>query len=477
VSSSEPRQDGDSPQRGYVRDLTTGSIPRHLVAFSLPMLAGNMLQVAYSLVNAVWVGRYLGPDALAAVTISQPVIFILIAVAGGLTLATNILVAQDAGAHAWDRLQRVVQTSYVLITAISFVLLALGLLNIDHLLALMKAPPNIYAASASYLRIVLWTLPFSFLIFLIGSILRGVGDSRTPMYFQTVSVIINAILDPVLIFGLLGAPKLGLNGTAWATLISQGIAVVALLIYVAAARPLVNPQWRRPRLDVTTAGLLVFLGIPTMVQQSVVSVSMLFIVRYVSAFGSTADAAFGAALRIDGVAFLPALTLGMAASTLAGQNIGAGKLERISEVFRWGTLLSGGISLVIMAVAMGVPWLLLRAFTTDPEVITIGTHYLRIVGLTYVFYAIMFVSNGVINGAGHTLVTTAISVVALLLVRLPLSGYLAHVMHHVTGVWYGMTLSVAVGMVLSVIYYSTGRWRQPISNISLTRWFPRPSGR
>jgi len=441
------------------------------------MLAGNVLQVAYSLVNAVWVGRYLGDQALAAVTISQPVIFILIAVAGGLTLAANILVAQDAGAHDWKRLQRVVQTSYVLITVISFVLLALGLFNIDHLLNLMQAPRDIYAASASYLRIVLWTLPFSFLIFLIGSILRGVGDSRTPMYFQAVSVIINAILDPVLIFGLLGAPRLGLNGTAWATLISQGIAVVALLIYAAAARPLVNPNWRRPRLDVSTAGLLVFIGIPTMVQQSVVSVSMLFIVRYVSAFGSTADAAFGAALRIDGVAFLPALTLGMAASTLAGQNIGACKLERVGEVFRWGGLLSGGISLAIMTMAMGMPWLLLRAFTTDPEVIAIGTHYLRVVSLTYVFYAIMFVSNGVINGAGHTLVTTLISMVALLLVRLPLSGYLSHTMHSVTGVWYGMTLSVAVGMFLSIAYYLSGLWRHPITNISLARWFPWVNGR
>ena len=467
MTSTEHDSDGDAQiRRAGGRDLTTGSIPRHLVAFSLPMLAGSALQVAYSLVNGVWVGRFLGEQALAAVTVSMPVVFVLISVAAGLTLASNILVAQDAGARDWARLQRVVQTSYALIGGISLALVVVGVMNAGRLLTFIHTPSDIFPIAERYLRIFLWTLPFSFGLFLIGSILRGIGDSKTPVYFQSVSVILNAALDPVLIFGLLGAPKLGLNGTAYATIISQGVAVAALLIYIAYQRRLVNPDWRRLRIDAPTAWVLARIGVPAMIQQSVVSVSMFGIMRYVSLYGSVADAAFGAALRIDQVAFLPALTVGMAASTLAGQNIGAGKVERVSRVFRWGIVLSGGISLLIMLTAVSIPGVLLRAFTDDPQTLAIGSQYLRIVAFTYVLYAVMFVSHGVINGAGHTPITTVVSIIALWGVRIPLAGYLSHRLHGVVGIWLAMLASVAVGMILSLAYFYSGRWRTPITNIA-----------
>jgi len=472
-SSEENKDDGSAPLRHYGRDLTTGSIPRHLVAFSLPMLAGSALQVAYSFINAIWVGRFIGEDALAAVTLSQPIIFIIIASAAGLMMAPNILVAQDAGARDWDRLQRVVQTSYALFGALSFVTLALGLWNIHGLLGLLQAPREIYTESEGYLRIVLWTIPFNYWLFLISSMLRGIGDSKTPVYFQSVAVLINAVLDPLLIFGLLGLPRLGLIGTAWATIIAQGIGVTSLLIYVAYKRQLVNPHWRRLRIDAATAWLLLRIGLPSALQQSVVSFSLFGLTRYVAAFGTNAVAAFGAGLRIDGVAFLPAISMGMAASTLAGQNLGACLYHRVKEVFRWGLLLSGGISLVIAAIAFLIPEVLIQAFTREPAVVVIGTQYLRIVSFTYVLYAVMFVSNGVINGAGHTLATTVISMIALLAVRLPLAWYLAHLLQSSTGIWMAMLCSVGVGMLISLAYYLTDWWKTPLTNINWGGWRDR----
>jgi Na+-driven multidrug efflux pump len=162
------------------------------------------------------------------------------------------------------------------------------------------------------------------------------------------------------------------------------------------------------------------------------------------------------------VAFLPAMTMGMAASTLAGQNIGARAYGRVQETFRWAVLLSGGIAATITVVALLVPGVLLRAFTTDPEVLAIGAAYLRIVSFTYILYAIMFASNGIINGAGHTLATTVTSVIALLFVRVPLAGFLAATLGTVTGIWYAMLASVGVGMLLSLGYYFSGRWRRPV---------------
>jgi putative MATE family efflux protein len=450
------------PRASIVRDLTVGSIPRHLLAFSMPMLAGSVLQTAYSVINAFWVGKLLGADALAAITVSLPAVFVLVAVAGGLTLATNVLIAQYVGASNFAGVKRVVRTSVSLVGGVSLLLLFLGLLLAPHLLRIMNTPADIFPLALGYLRIFLWTLPLSFGIFLISSMLRGIGDSQTPVYFQAVSVGFNALLDPLLMFGWLGFPRLGLNGTAWATIIAQGAAVVALLIYVPRKRPLIVPNWLHLGADGPTTWLLVKIGFPTMIQQTIVSSSMLVIVSLVSSFGSKTDAAFGAALRIDQIAFLPAMTVGMAISTLAGQNIGAKQFRRVQEVFRWGILLSGSICLLISLLAISLPGILLRAFLNEPEAIAIGVQYLHIVGITYLLYAVMFVSNGIINGAGHTLATTLMTAVSLLGFRVPLATILARHLHSQVGIWIGMLISVACGMLLSLAYYLSGRWKRSV---------------
>ncbi len=443
-------------------DLTVGSIPRNLIVFSLPMLAGNLLQVSYSLVNAFWVGKYLGTNALAAVTVSFPAVFVLIAVGFGLTIAANIMVAQYVGAREWDDLKKTIQTSILFVAGLSFVFLAVGLHFAPHLLRAMDTPEEVLPIAVSYLRIYYWTMPFGFGVFLISAILRGIGDSKTPLYFLAISVGLNTLLDPLLIFGVMGLPKLGLNGAAYASIIAQALALIGLMIYIPKRRPLVTADWRHLRFDPKTAWLLIRIGFPTMIQQSVVSISLIFIISFVSAFGANADAAFGAGLRIDQVAFMPALTIGAAVSTLSGQNLGANQQARVREVFWWGILVSAGISLLISVLAMGIPSVFLRAFLNDPAVISIGVTYLRIVGITYTLYAIMFVSNGVINGSGHTIPTTLISIVSFWGVRVPLAWVLPRIMHSSTGVWIAMTLSVLIGMILSLSYYYAGHWKKPV---------------
>ena len=443
-------------------DLTQGSIPRNLIIFGLPMLAGSVMQTLYSLINAFWVGRYLGTNALAAVTVSFPAIFVLIAVGAGLTLGSNILIAQYVGAREFEKVKDVVQTSVLMVAGLVVIFLALGLSFSGPLLRLMRTPLEVYPFALRYINIYYWTLPFGFALFLMSAFLRGIGDSRTPLYFQAVAIGINTVLDPLLMFGLLHLPRLGLNGTAYASIIAQAFAAAGLWIYIPRRRALVSPEWRYLRMTLHTAWLLVRVGLPSMVQQSVVSVSLLFIVAFVSAFGANADAGFGAALRIDQIAFLPALTIGMAVSTLSGQNIGAYKYERVRAVFRWGLVISGGISLAISVTVMAFPQIILRAFLRDPAVVQIGVQYLRIVGITYTLYAVLFVSNGVINGAGHTFPTTVITVINLWGVRVPLAWLLPGYFHGVKGIWVAMTVSVATGMALSLAYYGLGRWKKPV---------------
>ncbi len=447
----------------YGTDLTSGSIPRHLVSFSVPMLIGTALQTAYSLINALWVGNRLGPDAMVAVTVSFPILFVLTAVAGGLTLATTILVSQAYGAKEISDVKRLVGNSLVLVASVSVACLIVGHLVAAPLLREMNTPPTSLAIAVSYLRLLVWTVPFTFGTFLFAAVLRGVGDSKTPLLFQAVAVLLSAVLDPLLMFGWLGFPKLGLNGTAYSTLIAQGIGLTALIYYLHRKQHLAAVHWRDLRVDWETSWITLKIGVPSMVQQGMVSIGIIILTSLVNTFGRDGAAAFGFGLRIDQIAFMPSLTIGMAVSAMAGQNIGAERFDRVRQVFRWGMIVVVGLTLIPSLMALSIPSLLMRAFTSDRAVVDLGTTYLRISAFTYLGFAVLFVSNGIINGAGHTMMTTIFSVVGLWGVRLPLAYYLSQVvLRRIDGIWYAMVLSVSFAALLSLSCYLSGWWKRPV---------------
>ncbi|AGP37928.1 MATE family efflux transporter [Sorangium cellulosum] len=443
-------------------DLTTGSIPRHIVTFSLPMLLGGFLQTTYSFINAIWVGQYLGTVALAAVTVSFPVVFTIFGVGMGMTLATNILVSQSFGAKRFDELKRVVDGSTVLIYGLGVVLTVIGEIFTPEILRAMDTPAEVLEPAAHYLRVYLLSLPFSFGMFALRSMMQGTGDSKTPLYFQLGSVLLTTVLDPLLIFGKLGLPELGLNGTAWATIVSQVLALVALNAYLHAKRSPISPRWPRFGQLGPTIRRTLRIGVPAAVQQSVVSLGMVVVTGIVNGFGEVATAAFGAASRIDQIAFLPAINMGMAISTLAGQNLGAGHHGRVREIFLWGCAFSAAITLACSAAAIVFPEALLRVFIADPVVVDLGVSYLHIVGASYVLFGLSFVSNGIINGAGATMVTTAISLLGLWVVRAPLAYFLSREMRSVKGVWYAIAASFVVSLAASLAYYASGRWKRAV---------------
>jgi Na+-driven multidrug efflux pump len=189
---------------------------------------------------------------------------------------------------------------------------------------------------------------------------------------------------------------------------------------------------------------------------------MVFVTGIVNRFGEDATAGFGAASRVDQLAFMPAMTLSLAVSTVTAQNLGAGLYLRVRQAFWWGLASAGAMTLAASLLVVLVPNMWLRIFTSDPAVIHVGSDYLRIVGLSYLFFAVMFISNGVINGAGQTFITTVISLISLWVVRVPLALYLTHRLDAVTGVWYAIAVSFAVSMLSSLVYFSTGRWRRSV---------------
>ncbi len=448
----------------FGKDLTVGNIPRHLLTFSVPMLIGNALQAGYSIINTIWVGNMIGEDAVGASAVSFPIVFILIALASGVTLATTILVSQYYGAKNMKMVEKVVNNSFSLALIFGALLTVGGILSSDYLLRLMNTPESIFELASGYLKISLAGFILMYFSFLIASILRGIGDTMTPLGFMFLGTVLNAVLDPIFIIGIGPIPKLGLNGAAYASLIAQAVAFIASLVYLNRKEHFVAIDPRKFTLEKDLTFLLFKIGFPSMVQQSLVSIGNAFVTTFVNNFGAAATAAFGAASRVDSIAFMPAMSLSMAVSALTGQNLGAGKPERVKEIFKWGILMTSVITIFISIIAVTLPGPILTmfGFGSSETGYAMGIHYLKLVGSSYILFAIMFISNGVINGAGHTMTTMVFSLVSLWIIRVPLAAVLSKSSVGISGIWIAIILSFGVSMTVSLAYYFSGRWKKAV---------------
>ncbi len=445
----------------FGRDLTVGSIPKHLLHFSIPMLLANMLQSGYSIINMIWVGNIVGENGLGATAVSFNIMFILIGLAAGLTMATSVLIAQYYGAKNYERMKKVVDNSVSICIVLSIILTVVGIALSDFLLRLMDTPPEVFAISSSYLKISLGGILLLYFMFTVTSILRGIGDTVTPLMFMGMAVIMNAILDPFLIIGIGPFPRMGLNGAAWASIFSQMFGLALGLIYLNRKNHLIAINFRKLFFDKHITWLIFKIGFPSMIQQSLISIGQAFVTTYVNYFGASAIAAFGASGRIDMVATMPAIAIGMAATALTGQNLGAKKPERVKEIFKWALLMGTIISGFISVLAVSFPRLILSMFIHHDPVLDIGIHYLRIVGPCYFLFALMFVSMGIVNGAGQTMVTMVFSLVSLWVVRVPLAAYLSrHTSLGMNGIWIAMAAGFVVTGGVSFLYYLSGRWKK-----------------
>jgi len=443
-----------------MNDLTEGNILRHLIVFSVPMFLGNLLQALYNTVDSIWVGRFLGADALGAVSVSFPIIFALIAVVMGITMATTTMVSQYAGAKQFDMVRKTINNSIVLLGSAGLMVSIVGVVLHRSLLELINTPPELIPMASSYLVIFLGGLLFMFGYNVFGGILRGLGDSRTPLLFLFYATIINIILDPVLIFGLGPFPRMEVAGAALATVISQAISTVLAVRHLNRQNHLVRLDFRELKFDWELTKTTVRIGLPSGIQQTLISLGMLTVNSIINSFGASVVAAFGAANKLDNFAFMPAMSLGLATTAMVGQNIGAGRDDRAREAVYWASLVAAAITGVITLVALFAPRTLIVLFTTEQQVLQLGSEYLRIVGFSYIPIALMFVITGALRGAGDTVPTMLISIINLLIIRVPLAKVLSGLpsLGH-RGIWLAIAISSVAGMLFSRIYYATGRWK------------------
>lgn len=438
-------------------DMTKGSPAKLILLFTIPMLIGSVFQQLYNVADSLIVGNFLGKTALAAVGASFPVMFLLIALAMGATMGITVMISQFYGARNYEKVKVCIETAYFFLVIMAVILTAVGLLLSDFILDLLKTPAEIFAEAKLYITILFSGLFLMFGYNAISAILRGLGDSRTPLYLLIFSTFINIGLDLlfILVFGW------GVWGAAFATVIAQGFSFLGGILYLQKKNPLFRVNYLKLRFNKAIFLDSVKIGLPAGMQQMLVAAGMMALSRIVNHFGTDAIAAFTIAGRIDSFALMPAINLSMAMSTFVGQNIGAGHFERVKAAIKTGLVLSSVIALVLSFLVILFSSPLLGFFTDDAGVLAIGKDYLFIVSGFYLAFMIMFIFNGALRGAGDTLIPMFITLFALWVIRIPVSSYLSTIIG-TKGIWWGIPIAWVIGALFTAIYFATGRWKRNV---------------
>jgi putative MATE family efflux protein len=437
-----------------MRDLTTGRERNQIFKFALPMLVGNLFQQFYNIVDSIIVGNFINKEALAAVGASFPVIFTLISFVIGIGSGATIVISQFFGAKRYKDVAKTIDTILIFMFFVSILISVIGLIFANDIFKLLLLPENLIPQAVEYFHIYIGGAFVFFGFYTISSILRGLGDSKTPLYFIIIATIFNVALDLLFIVVF----EWGISGAAWATVISQGGAFISAIFYLNRSHEIIKFSIKNMVFDKEIFKKSLKIGLPTSFQQSFIALGMTALMGIVNQFGTNVIAAYSVAMRLNSLATLPAMNFGSALSMFVGQNLGAGKLERVRSGYISTILMSVSISILVSLIMIFFGHSLMSLFTKDANVIAIGAEYLIIVGSFYAVFSIMFSTMGVLRGAGSTIIPMIASILALWVVRLPLAYYLSDEIGY-TGIWWANPIGWFIGLFIVLGYYLSGRWK------------------
>ncbi len=442
--------------------LTEGPIARTLLLFSLPILGSNVLQSLNASVNAIWIGHYLGEAALTAVSNANLVLFFLLGVVFGISMANTILVGQAVGAHDITQAKRVVGTSTGFFVVLSVTVAVLGYVFTADILGAMGTPSDALPYASAYLRVIFIALPAMYGYSFLMMTLRGAGDARTPFFFMLGSVGLDIVLNPLLIFGLGPVPALGIAGSALATLIAQTAALVGLVAWLYHRKHflgLYRGEWHVLKPQLVLLRALVVKGLPMGLQMVVISSSALVMISFVNAYGSQTTAAYGAAAQLWTYIQMPSLAVGAAVSSMAAQNVGAQRWDRIARITTVGVVYNFVLTGALVAAVYLFSRFAVGIFLPgDSVAIGIAQHLNAIVVWSFLFFGLSFVLFGVVRATGAVMPPLIILAIALWLVRVPFAWLLRDTWG-ADAVWWSFPLGSLVAMTLAAAYYRWGNWR------------------
>ncbi len=437
-----------------MKDFTEGRVGKLLINFSIPLVAGNIFQNLYNVVDSVIVGNYLGKEALAAVGASFPVIFTLISLVIGVGSGATTVVSQYFGARQSENVKKTIDTIYVFFLGASVFVCIAGILLSKQIFMLLNLPEEIMPDAVTYLQIYLTGTFFFFGFSGISSILRGLGDAKTPLYFMVFATITNVLLDLLFILVF----KWGIKGVALATVLAHALAFFTAITYLNRKHTLIQLNFRKYLFDRDIFKSCLRIGLPTGFQQSFVSLGMMAILGIVNGFGTNAVAAYTAAIRINSFAKMPAIAFSQGLASFTGQNLGAYHEKRARQGLTTTLLFSLTYCVVISLIIIVFGSSIMKLFTPDAGVIRIGEDYLIIVSSFYLLFAIQFTVVGFLRGAGATLIPMINTFASLYLIRIPVAYFLSSKIG-VNGIWWAEPAGWLIGMIILIWYFFSGKWK------------------
>lgn len=447
-------------------DMTVGKPWEKILFFAVPLLIGNIAQQLYNTVDSIVVGRYVGDNALAAVGSAGPIINLLIVLFVGISTGATIKVSQYMGARDREGLSGTISNSLVLTVIASLIITVLGLILSRPMLVMLDTPESILDWCTSYLHIAFLGCIGSAFYNILGGILRGLGDSVSSLMFLLIACVLNILLDIWFVAGF----DMGVAGVALATAIAQAISAILCAIKLLSMKELFDIRPELMRLKKKYAGSIIRLGLPSGVTQAIFSTSMILVQALTNSFGELMIAANVIVMRIDGFAMMPNFSFGTALTTYAGQNVGAGRLDRVKEGAKQGTFMALGVSTAITLVLIFFGKYLMMIFTDTPELIERAAKMLRILAVGYIAMAVLQSLAGIMRGAGDTVRPMWVSIVQTIGIRMPLAYLLCYLTRselNPTGRWEMLPLSLVIawlcGATATFVFYKRGKWRELVN--------------
>ena len=436
-------------------DLTEGKVWKVIVRFALPLLVGNLLQQFYNITDSIIVGQFLGKEALAAVSASFFIYYFIISLVIGVGSGTTVVISQLFGAKQYQKVQLAFSSFFIFMLVGGIILSIAGIIFAEPVFRLTNTPEEVIPQAVAYFRIYIGGT-FLFVTFnSIISILRGVGESVRPMLFILITTVLNIAFDLLFILVF----KWGIEGAARATVVSQGIGMCIALAYVNNTHPLLSIKKQDMLFDWKLFKESLKIGLPTSVQQCAIALGLIALLGIVNSFGTNTLTAYGAAGKIDTIITQAILTLSGALAAFCGQNIGAGRLDRVKKGVQFTMYTNIAMGLLTFDAVYLFGNEMMRIFTKDIDVVAIGKEYLLIIGGFFIVHGALNVYNGALRGAGDTLFPMITSLVCLWLIRIPLAYYLSSWLGR-NGIWWAIGISITIGLIVTFVYYKIGFWKR-----------------
>jgi putative MATE family efflux protein len=439
--------------------LIEGSITSSILVLAFPLLVRAGLQSLQSVIDMFWVGK-LGSTSIAAISMGGTVIMALIPLFFGIATGTVALISRNIGSHYYHQANEIAAQSLIMAFISSLFFVILGLSISKPILQLLQAKGEVLILGEAYLKILLLGGITTALLFLGGAILQGAGDATTPMHIMGSVTVLNIILDPLLIFGLFGLPKMGVSGAALATVLAQAIGASLILFIIFKGKSHIHVLFKKIKINLKLICQILKIGIPTSLQLFFRTLMNMFLISIVAGFGTYAIAAYGISMRLHMLILMPAFALGQASATLVGQNLGAEKKERAKKCANMSTLFDVFLMCIFAILFFTFSKQIISIFNYNPQIIKEGSHLLRITAPFFPFIALGVIFSKSLQGAGETIPPMIITLVTLWGLQIPLAIILSKYFQWGTvGIWWAMAFSSLANGSFTFGWFATGRWQ------------------